>query len=170
MENLDNLKGLKRLRAYKDQILEAIVSDDELVKAIRNNNTEFLGLEVENPGDLLYNQIFPYKWKAPEIPDRKEVYITMSFAVDRMSGGIFNAITFDIYVLVHKDIMRVDIGERRMLRSDYIMERLEALFHNSSDFGVGRLELVDTGEVFVATDMPGFYLTFATVDQALQNK
>ncbi len=159
-------KGLKRLRDYKQLILETIISDEELVKAIANNGTHFLDTPVENPSELLYKQIFPYKWTAPEIPERKEVYITMSFAVDRMDGGIFNDIAFAVYIFVHKDIMRVWKGDGYMLRSDFIMERLEADFHKSTEFGVGRLELVDTGEVFLSPDIPGFYLTFVTVDQA----
>lgn len=163
-----NLKGLARLRQYKESILEAIISDEELVKAIHNNNEEFLQDPVEDPAKLLYKQIFPFKWAVPEIPDRKEVYITMTFQVDGMSGGIFNKINFNIFVFVHKDIMRVDNGERFMLRSDFIMEKLEALFHDSRDFGVGRLKLYNTGEVFISTDLPGFFVSFETVDQAAE--
>lgn len=159
-------KGLKRLRDYKQLVLETIISDEELVKAIANNNTNFLDTPVENPADLIYKQIFPYKWTAPEIPDRKEVYITMSFTVDRLDGGIFNNIAFSMYIFVHKDIMRVEVEGMPMLRSDYIMEKIEECFHKSKDFGVGRLELIDTGEVFLSTTIPGFYLTFVTVDQA----
>lgn len=163
---MEENKGLKRLRTYKNQILEAIISDEELVKAIANNNIDFLNNEVTNPAALLYKQVFPYKWTAPEIPDRKEVYVTMSFNVGRMSGGIFNEITFSIYIFVHKDIMRVDVGDSYQLRSDFIMEKMEELFHNSTEYGVGRLELIDTGEIFISSELPGFFLTFATVDRA----
>lgn len=166
----ESYKGLKRLRTYKNQIMEAIVFDEELVKAIANNQIDFLNHSVTDPAELIYKQIFPYKWTAPEIPDNKEVYITMTFDVSGMDGGVFNNIVFSIYVLVHKDIMRVDIGEEFMLRSDFIMEKLEELFHNSSEFGVGRLKLIDTGEIFISTQLPGFYVTFATVDQAKEKE
>lgn len=162
----ESYKGLKRLRTYKNQIMEAIVYEEDLVKAIANNQTNFLDYPVENPADLIYKQIFPYKWTAPEIPDRKETYLTMTFDVSRAEGGVFNNIVFSIYILVHKDIMRINTGEEFMLRSDYIMEKLEELFHQSSQFGIGRLELIDTGELFISRELPGFYLTFATVDQA----
>lgn len=165
---MESYKGLKRLRVYKNQILEAIVSDEELIKAIANNNIDFLNIEVPNPATLLYKQIFPYKWTAPEIPDNKEVYITMSFDVGRINGGIFNEIVFTIYVFIHKDIMRVDVGETYQLRSDFILEKLEELFQDSSEFGVGRLELINTGEIFISSELPGFFLTFGTVDMAAQ--
>lgn len=159
-------RGLKALSAYKKKIMEVIISDKELVKAIANNNEDFLTKEVDNPGELLYKQIFPYKWTAPEIPERKEVYITMKFAVDKLDGGIFNKVGIVMYVFVHKDIMRVFDGENYVLRSDFIMEKLEELFHKSSDFGVGRLELVDSGDIFLSTDLPGEYLVFVTTEQA----
>lgn len=159
-------KGLRKLRDYKNKIMEAIISDPELVMAIANNNPMFLEAPVKDPAALLYKQIFPYKWTAPETPERKEVYITMSFAVDRLEGGIFNNITFTIYVMVHKDIMRIDDGTDYMLRSDYIMEKLEDIFHESRDFGVGKLQLVDTVELFVNPLMPAFGVVFSTVDQA----
>ena len=163
---MSTVRGLKVLSDYKQKIMEALISDDELVKAIANNGENFLEQEVENPADLIYKQIFPYKWTAPQIPDRKEVYITMNFAIDRLDGGIFNRIGVVIYVFVHKDIMRIFDGEQYHLRSDYILQKIESLLHNSTDFGVGRLELVDNGDIFLSTDLPGFFLVFVTVDQA----
>jgi len=167
---MEDNNGLKKLRAYKETLLEAIISDEQLTKAIANNTTNFLDDAVTEPGQLLYKQIFPYKWTLPEIPDRKEVYITMMFDIGRLEGGIFNDIIFNIYVFVHKDIMRIYNGTQYLLRSDFIMEKLEDLFHNSSEFGVGRLELLGIGEVFATPEMPGFFLTFATVDRAGNRK
>lgn len=164
-KNKEN-RGLRKLRHYKNDIMEAIISDEELVQAIHNNNPVFTSEKVKDPASLLYKQIFPYKWTAPEVPTRKEVYITMSFDASRMQGGIFNDITFTLYVMVHKDIMRIDTGSDYMLRSDFIVEKLEDIFHESLGFGTGRLQLIDTFEIFVNPLLPAFGLTFKTVDQA----
>lgn len=159
-------RGLPRLKEYKKKILQAIISDDLLVRAIANSQENCLDIPFLEPATLLYAQIFPYKWTLSEIPTNKEVYITMSFAVDRLEGGYFNNIAFDIYILINKDLMRIKTDEGYELRSDYIMERLEKLFLGSREFGLGKLKLVDVGELFVTTQIPGFYLTFTTVDQA----
>lgn len=163
---MESTKGLKKLREYKNSIMEAIIDDHKLVQAIHNNSEDFTRDLVRDPASLLYTQIFPYKWSAPEVPTRKEVYITMAFEVDRLEGGYFNDITFTIFTMVHKDIMRIDTGSDYMLRSDYILERLESIFHNSRDFGIGKLQLIDTFEIFVNPLLPAFALSFRTVDQA----
>lgn len=163
---MEPVKGLKKLREYKESIMEAIVDDHELVQAIYNNSEDFTKDLVRDPASLIYTQVFPYKWTAPEVPTRKEVYITMAFEVDRLEGGFFNDITFTIFVMVHKDIMRVDTGKHYMLRSDFILERLEDLFHNSREFGIGKLQLADSFEIFINPLLPAFALTFKTVEQA----
>lgn len=163
----ENKKGLQVFHEYKNKILEAFVSaDDDLVRAIANSTVNFMDTPVENPASLIYTQIFPFKWTGMDIVEEKQVYITMSFGLDRLDGGYFNEILFTVYVIVHKDLMRISHAGINKLRTDFICEKIEELFHKSSDFGVGKLELIGTGEIFVSKDLPGSYLTFKTVDQS----
>lgn len=163
----ENKKGLQVFHEYKNKILEALVSaDDDLVRAIANSTVNFMDTPVDNPADLIYTQIFPFKWTGMDVLEEKEAYITMSFAVDRIEGGYFNEIVFTIYVIVHKDLMRISHNGANKLRTDFICEKIEELFSKSSDFGIGKLEMIGVGEVFVAKDLPGAFLTFRTVDQA----
>lgn len=162
----ENKKGLQVFHEYKNKILEALVSaDDDLIKAIANSTVNFMDTPVDNPAGLIYSQIFPFKWTGMDILEKKQSYITMSFGVDRLDGGYFNEIVFTIYVIVHKDLMRIYHNDTYKLRTDFICEKLEEIFHKSSDFGIGKLEMIGVGEIFVSKDLPGSYLTFRTVDQ-----
>lgn len=165
----ENKKGLQVFHEYKNKILEALVSaDDDLVKAIANSTINFMDTPVEEPGELIYTQIFPFKWTGMDVIENKQVYITMTFGVDRIEGGYFNNIVFTIFVIVHKDLMRIFHNDTYKLRTDFICEKIEELFHRSSDFGLGKLELSGTGEIFVSKDLPGSFLTFKTVDLSRQ--
>ena len=161
--------GLQVFHDYKNKIFEALVEGDTpLVRAIANSSEEFMDTPVENPAELLHTQIFPFKWAGMDILEKKQAYITMTFGVDRLDGGYFNSVFFTIYVIVHKDIMRIFHEDSYKIRTDFIAEEIEGLFHKSSDFGLGKLELFDTGEIFVSKEFPGTYLSFRTVDQSRQ--
>lgn len=160
-------KGLKVFTDYKNKILEAFVSGDTpLVRAIANNDVDFMSKPVENPADLIYKQIFPYKWMGADIAPDKHTYVTLSFSVDQIEGGVFNEIIFAVFIIVHKDLMRVKYNNDTRLRTDFICEQIEDLFSRSTDFGVGRLELINMGETFVTAEYPAIFLTFRTTDFA----
>lgn len=163
----ENKTGLQVFNSYKDRVLEALMMEDnELVRAIANSKTDFMEDEVENPGSLSYTQIFPYKWVGMDILEKKETYITMSFAMDGLDGMQFNSITFTIYIICHKDIMRIFHKDRYKIRTDFIAEEIEKVLHNSRDFGLGRLALIDAGEVYVSKTYPAISLTFRTLEQS----
>lgn len=162
----ENKTGLEIFNSYKNKVLETLLlEDNELVRAIANSNTEFMDNEVVDPTSLSFTQVFPFKWMGADVLEKKETYVTMSFGVEGLSGRQFNSITFTIYIIVHKDIMRIFHEDQYKLRTDFISERIEELLNNSPDYGLGRLALTDAGEVFVSKLYPAVFLTFRTIDQ-----
>ena len=57
------MSNLAEVTTYKNKIMEALLSNDNIVKALGNDEPNFLDSPViSNPKDLLFTRIFPYKY------------------------------------------------------------------------------------------------------------
>lgn len=161
-ERQKDFMGLKTFNLFKNNILEAIMEDDgPMIRAIANSSENFNDTVIENPSALLYKQIFPYHWTGADIPSEKKVFLTMSFNLNRGPNGL-NLISFTIYIFVHKDLMVIKTENSKMLRTDFIAEKIEEKLVGRRDFGLGQLMITSVFETFLNPHIPGVGITFQT--------
>jgi len=130
---------LEELFAWRESVLSRILSDSLLCKAISNPDSETaLTGEVEFPEDLLYKNIFPYKKNFDNIVETKESFLTMDFSFSAVEGAYFKNAAMIFYVIIHEDLSVIQLQNgKRVLRSDFIATRLDTLFNQRKDTGVG---------------------------------
>lgn len=129
---------------YKEQITQLILEDEELLKAIVNNNEDFINMPLQTD-DIMYNYIFPYR-KSDEIFTETKCILTMRFGkFNANSSNHFWSGSVEFYVICHKDLIRTDYGNRY----DFIISKLKNIFDNRRDIGIGKTKVTDFGDLDV---------------------
>lgn len=162
--------SLQQLKKYKNEILRHLVQDVPLSKAVKNNQEDFLLHDIvfeEGEDGLEYTHIFPYKFAGSQLTTEEKTYITMDMSINRQGdwdgGHEYYHYTIVFYIITHKDLMRVKVGNEYELRPDFIMSRIETILKNKI-FGMGRLKLSQSGTLFFTSNFPCYYVAYETTD------
>ncbi|ALS22308.1 hypothetical protein [Paenibacillus naphthalenovorans] len=158
------MSRLKELTKYKNTIIERLVGNQNICKAVFYQDRSFLEKPDVAPEQLLYENIYPYNY-IPENADNLSVaktYITISITDYRKAGSIkFKAGNIFINVITHKDLFRTDYG---FLRTDYLISEIDDLFEGKRGVGIGTLEFMGAKEITINEQYMGAYLHYRPVD------
>ena len=150
------MSRLSEIPKYKNKILELLMGNDNIVKALGNNDINFLDTaSISNPKDLLFENIFPYCF-VPEPEDEQKTYITLMF---QCRGGKFyyKIGTIGFYIFSHNDLLKTNYPE---MRTDYIVNQIDTLFHENQNFGLGELQFSKRDDIKVTKYHSGIYLEY----------
>lgn len=150
---------MDEISKHKTTIIKKLLADDELVKAVFHNTSDFLEKQTPDVGQLIYRNIFPYRY-VPTITEEARTYVTMSITY-RKSGSYFKVGNITLFVFTDQNLMQTDYG---VLRVDYIISRIDTIMNKSNSFGIGKLELDMVDELLVEGKMPGMIIRYKTVD------
>lgn len=150
---------MDEISKHKTTIIKKLLADDELVKAVYHNTTDFLEEPKVDISQLVYRNIFPYRY-VPTITEEARTYITMSITY-RKSGSYFKVGNITLFVFTNQNLMQTNYG---FLRIDYIISRIDTIMNKSNSFGIGKLELDMVDELLVEGKMPGMIIRYKTVD------
>lgn len=120
---------------YKNKLVTSIITSPELVELLDSSYVDD-GEFVEESGDLIYTQVFPYYY-IPETQNETKSYVIMKVNGLGIKNKIYNKAEVIICVISHQDIMQVKGGTR----IDKMGEIVEELFNGRDDFGFGEMEL-----------------------------
>lgn len=151
-----NMGRLKEIGAYKNKILELLINDDDIVKALGNNEDNYREVaSISDPHDLLFNNIFPYCF-VPENQEDQKTYITVVF---RFKGGkyYFKMNSIGFYVFAHNDLLKTKYPE---MRTDYIINQIDEIFHETQELGLGKLQFSKCEDVRISKYHSGMYLEY----------
>lgn len=145
----------------KENALKELISDDNLVNALLNQS---LGTPITNRTSVLYKNIFPYKKAMDETLTDKTCFITMEYSAFGLSQTKFKEASLVFYIIVHEDLMKMSLGNRNVVRTDFLAHRIDALFNNTRGFGIGRLQFGGMKTVEMPTNWEGLALYYNTID------
>lgn len=145
----------------KENALKNMISDDDLINALR---IQPLGTKVLKRTDLAYTQIFPYKKAVSETITEKTCFITMEYSAVGLSQTKFKEASLVIYIIVHEDLMKMQLGNRNVVRTDFLAHRIDTLFNNTRGFGIGRLQFGGMKTVEMPTNWEGLAIYYNTID------
>lgn len=151
---------MDEISKHKLTIMRKLLSDDNLVKAVYHNTTDFLEKPTVDVSQLVYRNIFPYRY-VPTTTEEARTYITMSVTY-RKSGSYFKVGNITVFVFTNQNLMQTDY--EGVLRIDYIISRIDTIMNKSNSFGIGKLELDMVDELLVEGKMPGMVIRYRTVD------
>lgn len=146
---------------YKNIILSKMLQNENLLKALTNNQSDFLVHPLLiSPPDIIYNYIYPYRIHPDIITDVKS-FITMEFVNFRpTTGNQFKSGKVYFYTICHESLVVTDFGNRY----DYIYNELFSIFHENTQLGIGKPIIVDTSDLSVSKDYMGNVCCLEIVD------
>lgn len=156
------MSHFEELTQYKNNIAMKIIENDNLLKALVNNNTDFLNQSLPANFDctsVLYTQVFPYKF-IPDVVTDAKTYLTMSFGNYNYTNNEFKSGNVYFYIITHKSLIRTDYG----LRYDYILNQLDLMFNKQYGVGAFNLELGNGGDLSVNENFFGATISYKFTD------
>jgi hypothetical protein len=154
------------LSDYKSTIMEALVTDDDIVKVLLFNDPDFTSKTIPdgfNRKSLIYSKVFPYLF-IPDITAQQSTFITMKFGHEPF-GKTFRHGFIYFYVITHKEIVRTNIGK---LRYDYAIDKIDEIFNKSRDITIGRLEWEASDDISINKNWFGSFILYKATN--LQTK
>jgi hypothetical protein len=152
---------LKELSVYKNKIVSALISNNDLIKALTNNTEDFLDQPlIPDVTTTIYKNIFPYKI-IPIVQNEANSYITMAFTNFNLQGREFKNGTINFYILCHNSLLRTSYG---FLRYDYIVNQIDELFNRATDIGIGELKFENMSDFQVGDNYIGCWISYKVLD------
>lgn len=145
----------------KENASRTLITDDALVNTILLKD---VNSTVEDRASLLYKNIFPYKKAIQETITDKTCFITMEYAAFGTVEYKFKEASLTFYVIVHEDLMRMKLGNRYVVRTDYLAHRIDDLFNQTRGFGIGRLSFGGMKTVEMPNGWEGLAIYYNTMD------
>jgi hypothetical protein len=146
------MSRLRELSEYKNTIIQRLVGNMNILKAVYYQNENFLEQPDVSTDKVLYSNIFPYNF----IPSTDEelrtmkTYITLSISDYKKAGGPqFKAGNIFINVFTHKNLFRTNYG---VLRVDYIISEVDEIMNSKRGLGLGQLEFVGMKDSYFTSD------------------
>ncbi|PIH59678.1 hypothetical protein [Paenibacillus sp. LK1] len=154
---MSRFSGLSKDRL---EVLDRLLSDTNILKAVVHNDTSFLDKEIPNVDDVVYKHIYPHRF-IPKTADEKKTYITISFGKFRPVGTAFKSGFVTFNVITHQDLYRTDYG---CMRVDFIIQKIDELINQTRGMGIGKVEFSNSDEISLNTDYHGMYITYKLCD------
>lgn len=158
------MANLQELTSFKEELLRLIVTNNRIMQAVVNNETNCFATPVVKPGSYLYQNIFPYKHTLNNTEEEKKTYITMDFANFSLTNSHYKDFAMGIYVFTHKELMRITDEGHSKLRTDYILHELDTMLNNARGFGIGKLQFSGLQSVTINNDYLGSVIVYETID------
>lgn len=154
------MNRLSELSKYRNTIISRIISDDELIKAIGNNEVNFLDIAKKDPITLLYNNIYPY-YHVPTIQDEEKTYLSFTVSNIKKANNMYKFGNIDFYIYCHNSLFKTDYD---VIRTDFISNRLDEIFNQSRDFGIGKLQFEQMMDVRITNYHNGVCMKYSNCD------
>lgn len=150
--------NLEEFYDYKNQLLEDILTDEEIVKLINSS------VEIVDAASLVYKQVFPLEY-VPKTIDEGLTFICCDVDIQRALGKPLYMPTIYVWVFAHRSNLRLPEGG---LRIDKLCSKICAKINGSFKYGVGALQFISSKRFAPLTDYQGRCLVFHAEDFALQ--
>ncbi|WP_124116933.1 hypothetical protein [Paenibacillus xylanexedens] len=154
------MSRFSELSKYRLEVLDRLLSDSGILKAVIHNNTNFLDKDIPNVEDVVYKHIYPHRF-IPKTSDEKKTYVTIYFGNYQPVGTSFKSGYVTFTVLSHQDLYRTDYG---CMRVDYIIQKIDELMNQTRGIGIGKVKFSKMDEVSLNTDYHGMYITYKLHD------
>ena len=149
---------------YKNQLMNDLLTEKEIVRLLSDQYEDNI---PEDPGELVYTQIFPYEF-IPETVEHGRTYICCDIDISRMSDRreapsnklLYSPVLY-IWLFTHKSLMRLPEGG---VRVDKLAHEIAKKINGSHFYGMGNLELYSVKRFAPMMDYQGKVMTFDAKD------
>lgn len=140
---------------YKNQLMEDLLTNPEIVKLLTDDKTD-----REHPENLVYSQVYPFEY-IPETVEHGDTFICCDVDIQRSLNKTYLLPVLYIWVFTHKSKMRLPEGG---VRVDKLVSEIAKGINGSRYYGLGELDLYSAKRFAPITDYQGKVLTFQATD------
>ncbi len=153
------------LSELKTKVLNKIINDEELVKAIIINNESFLDITptpeqnaiLQTPESLIRTQVMPYN-NITSRTNKDMTYITSAWVdFKKISKTYKNGLIY-FNIIVPNEYEKTDFG----IRYDFIADKLDSILSNTNN--IGEFQFYERGDIPIDTDHLGHFISFRILD------
>jgi hypothetical protein len=152
------LSRFKELSQNKTTIMQRLISNENIVKALVNTNADFINTPLPSDFDassLIRTQIYPRRF-IPETTTEQKTFITMKFSGFRMVNASIKTGRIIFYVFTHSNLLPTDYGDR----VDYIIGEIDTMFNDERGVGLGKMYLSNMEEFEINSFFLGSMLEY----------
>ena len=143
---------------YKNQFLNDILTDDEIVSLI----DEDFDLENGDRKSLVYTKVFPLEY-IPETVESANTYIMCDVDISKPFTSQYIEIVLYVWILCHKSLLLLPNNEG--VRVDKIASKIIDKINGSRYYGRGELDLYGSKRISsLISDYQGRQITFKATD------
>jgi len=143
---------LEELYAYKNQLMDDLLTDETIVRLLSDNCTE-----IEHPEALMYKQVFPFEY-IPETIEHGQTFVCCDVDIQKTMNKTFLQPTLYIWIFTHKSKLRLPNGGG--VRIDRLCSEIAKKINGSRDYGLGELDLYSVKRFAPISDYQGKIMTF----------
>ncbi|TVX97963.1 hypothetical protein [Cohnella terricola] len=156
-----DIARLEEIIGYKKRIIELILSDPDLCKALYYGENDFLDQpELSDSAAMLYNKVFPYPF-VPGTETSPGLFLTVSAGDFAKVNEIYKSGVMIVRLFAHQDSQETAYG---VTRTDYAMSKVDGLLRQAKGFGLGGLKFRELNPLAVNEKYQGVNLQYQCVD------
>lgn len=151
----DYLVGLDELFDYKNQLMDDLLTNTDIVKLMSDD-----GKTEVAPETLMYTQVFPYEF-VPDVTEHGQTFICCEVDIKEILNKTYLVPALYIWVFTHKSKVRLPGGG---VRTDKLSSIITSIINGSRMYGLGELNLQSAKRFSPITNYQGRILTFYAKD------
>lgn len=151
----DYLVGLDELFDYKNQLMDDLLTNTDIVKLMSDD-----GKTEAAPETLMYTQVFPYEF-VPDVTEHGQTFICCEVDIKEVLNKTYLVPALYIWVFTHKSKVRLPGGG---VRTDKLSSIITSIINGSRMYGLGELNLQSAKRFSPITNYQGRILTFYAKD------
>ena len=139
---------------YKNQLLDDLLTDEEIVGLINSDVT------LDQAQTLVWDQVMPVEFY-PDTMEKGQVYLCCDVDIRRAPNTLLYTPTLYIWIFCHKDLLRLREGG---VRTDKLCHLIDKKINGSFKYGLGKLELQSVNRFSIVSDYTGKVLAYTATD------
>lgn len=149
------MKGLDELFAYKNQLMEDLLTSEEVLSLISAEDAT----EVDGKS-LMYTHVFPYEFM-PDTTEVAKTFLCCEVDIETVYNKTFLHPLIYVWVFTHTSLLRLPRGGVRM---DALSSEIVKVLNGSRMYGLGTLELQSAKRFSPIANYQGRLLKFFAQD------
>ncbi|RXZ83376.1 hypothetical protein EBB07_06060 [Paenibacillaceae bacterium] len=150
---------MRHLSKVKNTVLQRLVQSDEITKALFYPTPDFLDQPpVEQPHDLVYQKIFPYRY-IPDESDEAGTYLTFSLRGYQPVQNTYKAGYLHFNILTQRQLFQTRYDQ---LRTDLIASEIDRLMNEeaANSIGISKPVFHEMDELVANEHYSGMYIAY----------
>lgn len=154
---------IRDIGSYKNHLITLLQNSQEICELLLGDN--YSDEDVDN---MVYDQLYPYLY-VDETQTEVKSYLCFEVDIPRIATATIKDMKIIIWAYCHKACMKYAVKGYLGTRVDILADMVERVFHDSRDFGIGKLRLESVTYFFPNSKYYGRQMIYTIPDFAVKD-